>query len=118
MSANFTDQVAHPDDNTITYHFDCSIPIPTYLLAISVGNIASKVIGKRTSIISEPDVLDKNSKELEDLESYLTEAEHYIGPYIWGTYNIIVQPPSFPIGGMENPLLTFASPTIIVGDKS
>lgn len=57
--------------------------------------------------------------ELESLETYLDEVEKYIGiPYAWGNYDILVLPPSFPFGGMENPLLTFLSPTIITGDKS
>jgi leukotriene-A4 hydrolase len=56
--------------------------------------------------------------ELSDLEQFLNTSEAYLTPYIWGDYNILVLPPSFPYGGMENPLLTFASPTIIVGDKS
>ena len=55
---------------------------------------------------------------MSDLEVYLDTAENYLTPYIWGNYTILVLPPSFPYGGMENPLLTFASPTIIVGDKS
>lgn len=63
-------------------------------------------------------MMDKVFKELEDVETWLTTAEDYLIPYEWGIYNIIILPPSFPMGGMENPLLTFASPTIIVGDKS
>lgn len=63
-------------------------------------------------------MVQKDKEELDALDHYLDLAEQYMGTYIWGNYTIIVQPPSFPIGGMENPLLTFASPTIIVGDKS
>lgn len=62
--------------------------------------------------------MDNVAKELEEMELLLDTTEAYIGPYIWGNYTILVLPPSFPMGGMENPLLTFASPTIIVGDKS
>jgi leukotriene-A4 hydrolase len=105
-------------DGTFTYYFTQEIPIPSYLLAISVGNLKKIPMGKRTAVISEPTVVDADAKELEDLDHYLDLAEGYMGTYIWGNYTIIVQPPSFPIGGMENPLLTFASPTIIVGDKS
>lgn len=83
-----------------------------------MGNLVSRSIGKRTSVISEPEVVDDDQKELKDLDTLLDMAEAYMGKYIWGNYTIIVQPPSFPIGGMENPLLTFASPTIIVGDGS
>lgn len=69
-------------------------------------------------MISEPNNIDAYVKELEDLELYVTKLENYLTPYIWGEYNIVILPPSFPFGGMENPLLTVASPTIIVGDKS
>ena len=62
--------------------------------------------------------MENVAKELEEMELLLDTTEAYIGPYIWGNYTILVLPPSFPMGGMENPLLTFASPTIIVGDKS
>lgn len=87
---------------------------------MAVGNLEYKSTGPRTGVIAEPgaDALDFYAKELEDLETFLNEAESYLTPYIWGTYTVLVLPPSFPYGGMENPLLTFASPTIIVGDKS
>ncbi len=62
--------------------------------------------------------MERCATELSDLEKYLTTVENYVIPYVWGYYNIVILPPSFPFGGMENPLLTFASPTIIVGDKS
>jgi leukotriene-A4 hydrolase len=89
-------------------------------MAMAVGNLSYKSTGKRTGVISEPgpDALDIYAKELEDLESYLDATEAWLTPYIWGTYTVIILPASFPFGGMENPLLTFASPTIIVGDKS
>ncbi len=100
------------------YAFYSKIPIPSYLLAISVGNLVEQPIGKRTSVVTEPINLARDATELSELDNYLDLAEGYMGKYIWGNYTIIVQPASFPIGGMENPLLTFASPTIIVGDKS
>lgn len=117
MSAVTGDSVTN-DDKTVTTSFSQTIKIPSYLLAISVGNLEYRKIGSRTGVISEPDVVDKDLTELKDLDDLLNKTEAYMGTYIWGTYNIIVQPPSFPIGGMENPLLTFASPTIIVGDGS
>ena len=98
-----------------------SIPIPSYLIAFSVGNLEELQIGKRTSVISEPTEVKRDKDELDSLETLLDSVEAYVNPpnpYEWGSYAVIVQPPSFPIGGMENPLLTFASPTIIVGDKS
>jgi leukotriene-A4 hydrolase len=119
MSANDTTQVDN-GDGTITYSFRCDIPIASYLLALAIGNLEYKSTGARTGVISEPgeDALDYYVKELEDLESFLDATEAWLTPYIWGKYTIIILPASFPFGGMENPLLTFASPTIIVGDKS
>lgn len=75
-------------------------------------------MGRRVGVLAEPEVIGSCASELSDLETYLDKSEAYLTPYIWGTYTILVLPPSFPYGGMENPLLTFASPTIIVGDKS
>lgn len=120
MSANESAPVDNKD-GTSTFFFDCSIPIPSYLLAIAVGDLVykpSSLTATRTGVISEPGVIDSYVAELSDLETFLDAAEAYLTPYIWGTYTILVLPASFPFGGMENPLLTFASPTIIVGDKS
>lgn len=75
-------------------------------------------ISERTSVIAEPEVIEKSVKELEDMEIQLKTLENFITPYEWKEYKVVVLPPSFPYGGMENPLLTFASPSIIVGDKS
>lgn len=69
-------------------------------------------------MLAEPEELGKAAKELDELQYSLDLAEMYLTPYIWGDYKLLILPPSFPFGGMENPLLTFASPTIIVGDKS
>lgn len=121
MSANETSDPTKNKDGSFTYHFTNSIKIPSYLLAICVGNLAEVKIGKRSSIIAEPgdDYLTRYATELADVDTLLDKTEEWVGtPYIWGTYSILVLPPSFPFGGMENPLLTFASPTIIVGDKS
>jgi leukotriene-A4 hydrolase len=83
-----------------------------------VGNLAVKQAGPRATIIAEPGPLDDYARELSNVSGLLDMTEEYLTPYIWGTYSILVLPPSFPYGGMENPLLTFASPTIIVGDGS
>lgn len=87
---------------------------------MAVGNLAVKPAGPRASVISEPgvDYLDRYAEELKNLSGLLDMTEEYLTKYIWGTYSVLVLPPSFPYGGMENPLLTFASPTIIVGDGS
>jgi leukotriene-A4 hydrolase len=119
MSGNETDPVDNKDGTT-TYNFKSDIKVPSYLLAMAVGNLTYKSTGARTGVIAEPgpDALDKYAAELSDLENLLDLAEKWLTPYIWGHYTILVLPASFPYGGMENPLLTFASPTIIVGDKS
>ena len=117
MSANETGVIALDDTNNKA-SFRCDIPIPSYLIAIAIGDIEYRSLGKRVGVITEPSQMDKVATELEDMGDLLDAVEEYMGPYIWGNYTIIVLPPSFPMGGMENPLLTFASPTIIVGDKS
>ena len=98
--------------------FANDIHIPSYLLALAMGDLEYKSLGRRVGVITEPSQMEKVATELEDMGDLLDAVEAYMGPYIWGNYTIIVLPPSFPMGGMENPLLTFASPTIIVGDKS
>lgn len=119
MSAHEYDAIKNADKTT-TYRFHQDIKIPSYLLAIAVGNLAVKEVGPRASIIAEPgaDYLDRYANELKNLSGLLDMTEEYLTPYIWGNYALLVLPPSFPYGGMENPLLTFASPTIIVGDGS
>ena len=117
MSANVTDIQKYNDTHTIT-SFANDIKIPCYLIALAMGELEYRSLGDRVGVITEPSQMEKVAKELEDMGSILDALETYMGPYIWGNYTIIVLPPSFPMGGMENPLLTFASPTIIVGDKS
>lgn len=94
------------------------MPIPSYLFTIVAGNLIERVLGERTSVISEPTYIEYYANELGDLELYLTTLETYTTPYEWGLYKVVIMPPSFPFGGMENPLVTFASPSIIAGDKS
>jgi leukotriene-A4 hydrolase len=90
----------------------------SYLIALAVGDLEYRSLGNRTGVITEPCRMDAVAWELSELPTFLDYAEDYLTPYIWGNYSIIILPPSFPMGGMENPLLTFASPTIITGDKS
>lgn len=117
MSANDT-AVEEKGENKV-YKFDNQIKTPSYLIALAIGDLAVKQIGGRTSVITEPEGLDKAANELDELQTYLDEVEKFVGlPYIWGTYNVLVLPPSFPFGGMENPMLTFVTPTMITGDKS
>ena len=117
MSANETGKAVYNETAKVT-SFANDIPIPSYLLAIAIGDLEYKSLGERVGIITEPSQINKTAAELEDMGEILDRLEEYMGPYIWGNYTILILPPSFPLGGMENPLLTFASPTIIVGDKS
>lgn len=103
---------------TGTYFFKMDKPIPTYLIALAVGDISFHPLGKRAGVWSEPSVLPKAAWELADTEKMIEAAEKLYGPYRWGRYDILVLPPSFPYGGMENPRLTFATPTILAGDRS
>jgi len=106
----------HPLDGD--FRFDQPHPIPSYLLAIAAGDIAVKETGPRSAVYAEPSVVDGAAREFADTEKMIETAEHLYGPYRWGRYDLLVLPPSFPYGGMENPNMTFATPTIIVGDKS
>ncbi|MBK7340468.1 MAG: M1 family metallopeptidase [Saprospiraceae bacterium] len=100
------------------YQFKMDIPIPAYLMALAAGDFAFKPIGPRTGVYAEPGVLERAHYEFADLEKMLITAEELYGHYPWGRYDVIVLPSSFPFGGMENPMLTFATPTILVGDRS
>ncbi|MGH8158975.1 MAG: M1 family metallopeptidase [Rhodanobacter sp.] len=106
----------HPLNGDFT--FDQPHPIPSYLLAIGAGNIAVKETGPRSAVYAEPSVVARAAHEFEDTEKMIATAEQLYGPYRWGRYDILVLPPSFPYGGMENPNMTFATPTVLVGDKS
>jgi leukotriene A-4 hydrolase/aminopeptidase len=100
------------------YAFDMPQAIPPYLIALAAGDIAFKPLGARTGVYTEPAMLDKAASEFEDTEKMVAATEKLYGPYRWDRYDILVLPPSFPIGGMENPRLTFATPTVLAGDKS
>jgi len=104
------------DDGVYTFRMPQAIP--SYLLALAVGDVAFASLGPRTGIYAEPEVIGKASWEFEDTEKMLAASEELYGPYRWGRYDLIVLPPSFPFGGMENPRLTFATPTILAGDRS
>lgn len=93
-------------------------PIPPYLIALAVGDLKYQPLGPRTGVWAEPSVLEAAAWEFADTEKMLAAAERLFGPYRWGRYDILVLPPSFPFGGMENARLTFATPTIIAGDRS
>jgi leukotriene-A4 hydrolase len=100
------------------FEFRLTHPVPPYLIALAVGDIGMRTEGPRTGVFTEPAMLDEAAKEFVDLERMVTAAESLLGPYRWGRYDLLILPPSFPFGGMENPRLTFATPTIIAGDRS
>jgi leukotriene A-4 hydrolase/aminopeptidase len=100
------------------YSFRMTQPIPSYLIALAVGDLRFRKLGPRTGVYAEPSVIDRAARELSDTEKMVVATERLYGPYRWGRYDILVLPPSFPYGGMENPRLTFATPTILAGDKS
>jgi len=100
------------------YRFRLNQPIPPYLIALAVGDIEFRALGPRSGVYTEPSMLDAAAAELVDVEKMITAAERLYGPYRWGRYDLLVLPPSFPYGGMENPRLTFVTPTIIAGDRS
>jgi leukotriene-A4 hydrolase len=93
-------------------------PVPSYLIALAAGELAFRPLGPRSGVYAEPSVIDRAAQEFEDTEAMIGAVEDLYGPYRWGRYDLLVLPPSFPFGGMENPRLTFATPTVIAGDKS
>ncbi len=100
------------------YYFSMPQPIPAYLLALAVGDLTYESLGPRSGVYAEPSVIDTAAYEFAELEEMISVAEALYGPYQWGQYDLLVLPPSFPFGGMENPRLTFATPTILAGDRS
>ncbi|MCY4121607.1 MAG: M1 family metallopeptidase, partial [Acidobacteria bacterium] len=100
------------------YRFDMPQPIPSYLIALAAGDLAFRPLGERTGVYAEPSVVEAAAAEFVDTESMMTATERLYGPYRWERYDLLVLPPSFPFGGMENPRLTFATPTILAGDRS
>lgn len=100
------------------YHFTMDKPVPAYLIALAVGDIVFKPLSARTGVYAERGVVEKAAFEFADMEKMLVAAEELYGQYRWGRYDVLVTPASFPFGGMENPMLTFATPTILAGDRS
>jgi aminopeptidase N len=93
-------------------------PIPPYLLAFAVGRLAAKELGPRSRVWAEPEVLESAASEFEDVDAMLRAAEALFGTYDWERFDLLTMPPSFPYGGMENPRLTFLTPSLLAGDKS
>ncbi|CCA94206.1 M1 family metallopeptidase [Novosphingobium sp. PP1Y] len=105
-------------DGRRRFRFRMDKPVPPYLIAFAVGDIRFKSLGPRSGVWAEAPMLDKAAKEFGDVEKMIDAASALYGPYRWGRYDMLVLPPAFPFGGMENPMLTFLTPTIITGDRS
>jgi aminopeptidase N len=114
MSAE-NDTVLHADG---LYHFQMPQPVPSYLLALAVGDLRFHAYDHRCGIYAEPAVIEKAAYEFADMPAMIDSASQLYGDYRWGRFDVLVLPPSFPFGGMENPRLTFATPTVIAGDRS
>ncbi|GAB5349870.1 M1 family metallopeptidase [Alteriqipengyuania sp. 357] len=110
-----------PEDvgnNRRAFRFVMDKPVPPYLIAIAAGDVDFRATGPRTGVWAEPATLDRAYNEVADTEQLVEAAEGLYGDYRWGRYDMIVLPPAFPYGGMENPVMTFLTPTFIAGDRS
>jgi len=106
------------EDDRAIEEFEMVQPIPSYLFAFAVGNIVHRDIGPRSKVYAEPEVVEAAAYEFAGVEDMITTAESLFGPYDWDRFDLLVMPSSFPYGGMENPRLTFLTPTVIAGDRS
>jgi len=119
MSAADLDPDGEPAGEGLrAWTFELSKPVPPYLIALAIGDLAFAPIGEQAGVWAESGLVAAAAAEFEDLPAMIAAAEALYGPYRWGRYDVLVLPPSFPFGGMENPRLTFATPTILAGDKS
>ncbi|KAL1934960.1 hypothetical protein VTP01DRAFT_4100 [Rhizomucor pusillus] len=106
------------DNGLSRYNFVQKTRMPSYLIAIAAGNLEGREIGPRSTVWCEPEVVDAAAWEFEDTEKFVKIGEDLLTPYEWGRYDLLVLPPSFPYGGMENPCLSFVTPTLLSGDRS
>lgn len=123
LKAVMSGEMLTPDGEPVAgggraYRFRMDKPVAPYLIAIAIGDLAFQPLGPRTGIYTEPSMLKASAWEFADVEKMVEAAEKLYGPYRWGRYDLLVLPPSFPFGGMENPRLTFATPTVVAGDRS
>src|SRR5512139_3191370 len=100
------------------FRFKMPQPIPSYLFALAVGNLVFRELGPRTGVYAEPETIAAAAWEFAENELKIIHAEKLLGPYLWGRYDLLILPPSFPYGGMENPRLTFLTPTAIIGTRA
>lgn len=118
MSAGPAGDRPGPEPGTRTFLFSMPQPIPPYLLALAVGHLASADLSPRARVWAEPETVKAAAWEFEGVETMIQRAEALFGPYDWDRYDMLVLPPSFPYGGMENPRMTFLTPTLLAGDRS
>lgn len=117
MAASFVSRTENGNGEA-TVVYEMPQPIPPYLLAFAVGDLASRDIGPRSRVWAEPGIVDAAAFEFAEVEAMIQKAESIFGPYDWERFDVLTMPPSFPYGGMENPRLTFLTPTVIAGDRS
>jgi leukotriene A-4 hydrolase/aminopeptidase len=118
MSAGAGSDGPGPVPGTRVFHFRMPQPIPSYLLALAVGDLESRELSPRSRVWAEPATVDRAAWEFAGVEEMVVAAESLFGPYEWERYDMLVLPPSFPYGGMENPRMTFLTPTLLAGDRS
>lgn len=118
MSGLSGGEPAEVDGDRRAFSFSMDKPVPPYLIALAAGDIAFRDLGPRTGVWAEPVMLDRAADEVADTEAMVEAAEKLYGEYRWSRYDMIVLPPAFPYGGMENPVMTFLTPTFIAGDRS
>ncbi|MBL8547081.1 MAG: M1 family metallopeptidase [Hyphomonadaceae bacterium] len=118
MSAEMLTPDGEPAEGGRAFRFRMTHPVPIYLMSLAVGDLVFGAVGPRTGVWAEPSVLERGLYECGDMEAMVRTAEALYGPYRWGRYDVLILPPSFPFGGMENPRLTFLTPTFLAGDRS
>ncbi len=118
MAAAPGEKQASDQAGMTTFNFAMPQSIPPYLFAFAVGNITAKELGPRSTCYTEPEMMEKSAWEFAEVDRMLLAAEEIFGPYLWDRFDFLVMPPSFPYGGMENPRLTFLTPTLLAGDRS
>lgn len=117
MSANERLEAAS-DDHMRTVVFRQTMAVPSYLIALAAGNLQSQRLTEVSAIWAEPELLSAAAREFAQVGDCLAAAQSICGPYRWGRYDLLILPPSFPFGGMENPCLTFLTPSLLAGDRS
>lgn len=116
MSAEGTGSCDDPQNpEKKIYTFTQKVVIPSYLITLAVGALVSRKVGDRSKVWTEQEMLELSAWEFAEVEKQLKTAEGLTFSYVWGPYDLLILPPSFPYGGMENPCLTFVTPTLLVG---